>query len=114
MEISGENYSVVYDPSNATITCKGSLRLYGTEGYAEVMALFNEVVEQDPDTITLKLHDLQFLNSSGINTLSKFVIQVRNQKGSHLVVRGTHKFPWQGKSLKNLQRLMPDLQLVLE
>ena len=61
--------------------------------------------------ITLQLKNLQFLNSSGINTLSKFVIRVRNEKQSEVLVQGTEKFPWQSKSLRNLQRLMPELRL---
>ncbi len=114
MEIKGENYNVSYEPTTATITCQGSLRLYGSGGYMDVAELFNKIADQQPETITLNLHGLQFLNSSGINAFSKFVIRVRNHETSQLVVRGTHRFPWQSKSLKNLQRLMPNLKLELE
>lgn len=114
MEISGENYSVTYDQATATITCKGSLRLYGAAGYASVAELFNQVADQKPPVITLRVNDLQFLNSSGINAFSKFVINVRNKEASKLVVQGSHQYAWQGKSLKNLQRLMPNLILKLE
>lgn len=111
MEINGENYSVIYDPTTVTVTCEGKLRLYGTAGYTDVMDLLNAVADQKPETITLNLHGLQFLNSSGISTLSKFVIRIRKHKASQLVIQGTHHFPWQLKSLGNLQRLMPSLKL---
>jgi hypothetical protein len=111
MEVNGETYRVAYDQSTATLHCEGSLRLYGAEGYTEIVNLFNDVAEQKPELLTLDLKQLQFLNSSGINALSKFVIKVRNLKASRLVVKGSHQFPWQSKSLKNLQRLMPDLTL---
>lgn len=111
MEVNGENYSVVYETDTATIICEGTLRLYGVAGYSSVTDLFNAAADQHPETITLNLEGLQFLNSSGINALSKFVIRVRNKKSSKLVVRGTNQFPWQGKSLKNLKRLMPGLIL---
>ncbi len=111
MEIKCENYSVIYDSSTATINCEGTLRLYGSEGYADILELFDKILEQKPETITLNLKGLQFLNSSGINMLSKFVIKVRNQNISRLIVHGTEQYPWQGKSLKNLQRLMPSLKL---
>jgi hypothetical protein len=113
MEVNGENYRVAYDSATATITCQGSLRLYGATGYASVVELLNTAADQKPPILTLNLEELQFLNSSGINAFSKFVIRVRNHKASQLVVRGTQQFPWQSKSLRNLQRLMPDLKLEL-
>jgi hypothetical protein len=113
MEVSGEEYRVTFDPRSATITCQGSLRLYGTTGYSSVVELLNTAADQKPSTITLNLEKLKFLNSSGINAFSKFVIRVRNHKASQLVIQGTHLFPWQSKSLKNLQRLMPELKLEL-
>ncbi|OQX03486.1 MAG: hypothetical protein BWK80_55590 [Desulfobacteraceae bacterium IS3] len=111
MEVKGETYRITYESASATINCEGSLRLYGTSGYNEIVELFNKVADLKPKTITLKLDELKFLNSSGINALSKFVIRVRNHKTSELVIRGTKLFPWQGKSLKNLQRLMPEMKL---
>ncbi len=113
-EITGENYRVAYNEHTATISCEGSLRLYGASGYSHIVELFNAVADKKPDVITLDLQKLQFLNSSGINALSKFVITVRNQKASHLILKGTKGFPWQSKSLKNLQRLMPELQLEID
>lgn len=111
MEIQGENYSVIYDNSTATITCSGTLRLYGKDGYQPIVDLLDQVADEKPEMITLDLRDLQFLNSAGINTFSKFVIRVRNDQVSGISVKGSAQFPWQAKSLKNLQRLMPSLSL---
>jgi hypothetical protein len=66
------------------------------------------------------LRKLEFLNSSGINVLSKFIIKVRqhrerqfkeNQPETAMTVYGSQTIPWQNKSIKNLQRLMPSLEL---
>lgn len=114
MEINGENYSVFYDSETSTISCEGSLRLYGAAGYGDISALLEKAAETESENITLDLRKLKFLNSSGINVISKFVIKVRNQKTSGLTVLGTKQFPWQQKSLKNLNRLMPDLKLEFE
>lgn len=113
MEIKGENYSVTYDSETVTITCEGSFRLRGSEEYAPIVELLNDVADEKPATITLNLEQLQFLNSSGINTLSKFVIRLRKQKSTNLVIKGSQEYPWQAKSLKNLKRLLPSLQLEL-
>lgn len=111
MEITGENYRIVYDQKTATVRCEGSLRLYGATGYTSIVDLFNKAADQKVPSLILNLEELQFLNSSGINALSKFVIRVRNNKISKLIVQGTDRYPWQGKSLTNLQRLMPEIQL---
>lgn len=114
MEINTEEYSVCYNSSTETITCKGSLRLSGMEEYEPIVQLLNELAEKAPDKITLSLQNLEFLNSSGINVLSKYVIKVRQKGNIKMVVQGSKNIPWQGKSLKNLQRLMPSLQLELD
>lgn len=43
--------------------------------------------------------------------LSKFVINIRKKNSTKIIVQGSAAIPWQGKSLKNLQRLMPSLIL---
>ena len=114
MEIKHEDYQVSYDTDTATITCQGSFRLRGTAEYAPIVDILNEAADAKPETITLDLTELQFLNSSGINTLSKFVIRVRKHKASQVIIKGSSQYPWQSKSLKNFQRLLPNLQLDIE
>jgi hypothetical protein len=46
--------------------------------------------------------------------LSKFIINVRNKKNIQMSVIGSKEISWQSKSLKNLQRLMPSLQLEID
>jgi hypothetical protein len=113
IEIKTNDYWVCYDPVAQTVICGGSLRLNGMPEYAPIVELLDTVVAVAPPLITLDLQKLQFLNSSGINVLSKFVIKVRQQSQSGLVIQGSQTIPWQGKSLKNLQRLMPTLRLEL-
>lgn len=113
MEIKTEEYSVFYESSTETIICQGSLRLSGMEEYEPIVKLLNQLTEKEISKITLDLRKLEFLNSSGINVLSKYVIRVRQKGTIKMVVQGSKNIPWQGKSLKNLQRLMPALQLEL-
>ncbi len=114
MEIKAENYNVLYDEASHNIIFDGSLRLNGTAEYASITELLNNVAQKEPEKIVLDLKELNFLNSSGISILSKFVINIRRRKNIQMVVIGAKKNPWQGKSLKNLQRLMPSLKLEME
>ncbi len=113
MEIKTKDYGICYDPSTATVSFVGSLRLSGAEDYAPIVQLLGEVADVEPAKITLNVQQLEFLNSSGINMLSKFIIEVRKKARVQMVVQGSQRIAWQGKSLKNLQRLMPGLQLEL-
>jgi hypothetical protein len=114
MEIRAKDYSAGYDATTQTVSLQGTLRLAGAEEYAPITQLLEDAAAQPLSQLTLNLRGLQFLNSSGINMLSKLVIKVRQRGNIQLVILGNNTIPWQGKSLKNLQRLMPSLQLELE
>ncbi len=111
MEVKGDDYHVWYNSEDKIIHCQGSLRLAGTEEYAPIVKILDYAIEQGSKNIVLNLCQLEFLNSSGINVLSKFVIKVRQKETVNITVQGSETIPWQGKSLKNLQRLMPALKL---
>jgi hypothetical protein len=111
MDISGDGYRVSYDPASVLVSFQGTLRLRGMDEYAPITQLLNDLVDKRSNKITLDLCDLRFLNSSGINVLMRFIINMRDQGQSQVVVYGSSQIPWQGKSLNNLQRLMPELRL---
>ena len=114
MDLKVNNYCIWYDNVTQTITCQGSFRLSKMEEYAPIVQLLNDVADAQPEKITLDLKQLEFLNSSGINILSKFIIKVRQQKSIQISIQGSKEILWQEKSLKNLQRLMPSLELELK
>ena len=117
MEIKTDKYSITYDSTIATVTCNGSLLLNGAKEYEPILQLLNKAAEQQqPNTLTVDLRKLKFLNSSGINTMTKFVINVCDIKelDLELVFVGYRNVAWQNKLLQNLQRLMPTLKAELE
>ena len=113
-EIKGEDYSIQYDPESVTFYFIGELSLGGPADYAPIAMLLEDVATQEPSTITLNLKKLEFLNSSGISMLSKFVISVRKKKTIQVLVLGSNDISWQEKSLKNLEKLLPSLKLKIE
>lgn len=111
MNIRNKEYSVIYQPESATVTCQGSLSLNGTEEYAPILELLLQAADQQTKMLILDLCELTFLNSSGINTFTKFVIHVRKRQGLQLRIIGYEEIAWQTKLLRNLQRLMPALEI---
>ena len=113
-EVKGEDYIVQFDPDSVSVYFQGELSLGGSTDYAPITNLLNEVAESEPNTMTIDVRNLAFVNSSGISMLSKFVLSMRKKKGVQVVVLGSNEMPWQGKSLKNLEKLLPGLKLEIE
>jgi hypothetical protein len=112
--INAEDYQVQYDSESATVEFVGQISLGGPKDYAPIVNILNKAVDSGSSVITLDLKKLEFLNSSGISMLSKFVLGMRKNKGIQLIVIGSKKIPWQNKSLRNLERLLPGLKLVFQ
>lgn len=106
-EIIDNNYSISYNADTATITCNGYFRLRGAAEYAPMMNLLNDVADQGLSELHMDVSGLEFLNSSGINTLSKFVLRLRKSGPVKLNILASDEFPWQKKSLRNFQKLLP-------
>ncbi|MDM8567225.1 hypothetical protein QUF74_16445 [Candidatus Halobeggiatoa sp. HSG11] len=116
MEIRAEKYSVVYDPDNAVVHCNGALLLNGAKEYEPILQLLNAAANGQKDNLTINLCDLKFLNSSGINMVTRFIINVFDVEALDiaLTIKGQKKVAWQEKLLKNLQRLAPNLNTMLD
>ncbi len=110
-QIKTEDYCIWHDPERATIFFQGALRLKGVEHYQLLEQLLNDIADCEPPILTLNLQELEFLNSSGINVLSKFVLKVRQKGNVQMLIKGSKDISWQERTLKNLQRLMVNLQL---
>ena len=112
-KVQGQKYSVEYIEKTSTVDFIGDISLGGTIDYAPIVSLL-EQSDNTSEILTLNLKGLSFLNSSGISMLSKFVIGFRKRKNVQLVVIGSKNIPWQAKSLKNLEKLLPGLKLQVE
>jgi len=114
MELKTSAYHIIYDPNTATILCQGSLSLNGTQEYLPLFELLKKATDTTSQRLTLDLRQLEFLNSSGINTMTKFIINARNKPTLQVEVIGHQEILWQVRLLKNFQRLMPNLIMKLE
>ncbi len=111
--IKDEEYFVEYNDNTKCVRFDGTIRLRTTDEYAPIMALMNKAQDSanQDETVSLDLSELHFLNSSGINTISRFVISARKEAKIKLKVIGNQEIYWQQKSLKNLQRLWSNVQV---
>ncbi|MEO8662811.1 MAG: hypothetical protein ABI693_30405 [Bryobacteraceae bacterium] len=111
--IKGETYEVHLDEGGSTIYFKGALRLSGEQDYAPILDLLKETINHPSADSVLDLRELDFLNSSGITMFSRFVIEARGRVSMSVTILASESIPWHARSLKNLQRLMPSLNIRL-
>jgi hypothetical protein len=111
MEIKTDEYNIWTEGS--VIHYEGTLRLSGTDAYQPILDLMQGVLAEKPQSVVLDLTQLEFLNSSGINLLAKFTIELRKLPDVGLKVLGSTRIPWQSKSLPNLQKLHKGVELVI-
>lgn len=111
MELKTTDYTIWTE--GAVIHYEGTLRLSGTDAYQPILDMMQGVLASKPETLVLDLTQLEFLNSSGINLLAKFTIELRKQPEIGMKVLGTTRIPWQSKSLPNLQKLHKGVELVI-
>lgn len=113
MTLETSDYHVIFTPETETIALSGYLRLNGIGEYQPIMDYILASMEL-LDHCTIDLRELEFLNSSGISMLSILVVKVRESKTIKLTFLGTSAVLWQTRSLKNLKRLLPSLEIILE
>ncbi len=112
-EVKDEGYRVWVEADAGTVHFEGSMRL-STRDYQPISALLEEVAGSGVTALTLDLRALEFLNSSGINTLYKFIVGLRKRGGIGLRVLGSRELDWQTRSLANITRFMADAELQLD
>ncbi len=115
MEVVGGDYRVGVDPASRTAAFSGTLRLNGADEYAPIQQILEDLLtSSEGSDCRWDLRELQFLNSSGINMLYQLVIRARRLGNIKMVVVGSKDVAWQGKSLGNMTRFMPGLELTVD
>ncbi|NJN15730.1 MAG: hypothetical protein HC822_05325 [Oscillochloris sp.] len=108
----GDEYRVEFSPSEGAVRFEGTVRLQTSDDYAPITALLHQAhAAAAGGSLSLDFRRLQFLNSSGISMISKFVINARKQDQVALIVLGNSDIYWQQKSLGNLQKLWPKVTI---
>lgn len=114
MEIKTADYTMWLDSAQNTVFLEGAFRLAGMDSYSPIALALDEWLATGSGPMVLDLKRLEYMNSSGINMLAKFTISVRNKGDRSMTVRGNKDIAWQGKSLTNLKKLYPSLELVID
>ena len=100
-----------FDQASRIMKFKGSMRLANMLEYQPVDAFLRKNTESVEDVVIFDFSDLQFLNSSGITTLSLFLLQCKKKGNMKLKIIGSDAVSWQQKSLANFKKLWNEIDL---
>ncbi len=74
------------------------------------MWLYKYALEESTDILNIDITELEYLNSSGITSLARIIIQARkDDKSIKLIIN--KNIPWQNKTLSSLQNLWEKLYI---
>ena len=111
MKVVGPTYTVSYDEPTVTVNFEGVLRLQNIEEGEPITRLLNELAATAPDVILLDFVQLQLMNSTGLNILIKFMLAMREQNTSKMMLRASEKHFWQRDLIRGLQKFVPGSEL---
>lgn len=111
MEVKTEEYSAYFNQAEKTVVMTGSMRLQNLAAYEEIKKVLKTGIENTEGQLTIDIKNLNFMNSSGVTTLSLFLIECRNKKFTPVRILGSAKISWQIKSVLNFKKLWVDLTL---
>ncbi len=101
--IAGET-TLEYFPEATLIKIKGSMRLANLTEYAKVQEYLTNIAKLT-EQLTIDMKELTFLNSSGITTISMFILNTKKIGKPTIKVFGAKNISWQEKSLGNFHKL---------
>ena len=105
--------TINYIESESKIVFEGSMRLANMKEYGVITEFLNESTDTNDEHLTLDLKSLEFLNSSGITTLSLFILNCKKAGNPHITVLGNNELPWQQKSISNFKKLWNDVEIII-
>jgi hypothetical protein len=111
MRIEGEDYTVWYNSSLHIAYFEGVLRLRDSRDYSKIREFLFDICELGNETLTCDFMKLNFLNSAGISTICKFVIDQKTREKIGLRFICNKDLLWQTKSFPVLRMVWENLEI---
>lgn len=111
MEIKDKEFTVKFDPAAGTLVITGILRLMNKD-YKEIQDLLDHVARTPPPKLDVDMRQLKMINSSGLNTMSRFVLALRSKAGVQVTFHGAKDQVWHAKTLQNMKHFLPSANVV--
>ncbi len=115
MEISKEDYFIETKKNRGRIRISGTLRLFNVEEYDPIISAIETMLDNSGrGKAVIDIKNLDFLNSAGIASLSRFVAAYDRKSIHNIEIKGNKNKYWQIKFLENIKKLRSEIKTSLE
>lgn len=115
MEISKEDYFIETKKNRGRIRISGTLRLFNVEEYDPIISAIETMLDNSGrGKAVIDIKNLDFLNSAGIASLSRFVAAYDRKSIHNVEIKGNKNKYWQIKFLENIKKLRSEIKTSLE
>jgi hypothetical protein len=104
---------VTFDQEAQIARFEGSMRLANMKEYEKLSDFLKNCTANISGSLKMDFRDLEFLNSSGITTISLFILGCKKINQFNIIIVGTSLISWQSKSLSNFQKLWSEIELIM-
>lgn len=111
MEFNTDQCRVCFDEASNTLSFSGRLRSVDAEVFTRLDEFLHKASQISKLSMIWDVRALQDLNSAGLGVLYRFVSSKRDNSDYALRIKANSKVYWQDRSLPNLKKMMPRMQL---
>jgi ubiquinone/menaquinone biosynthesis C-methylase UbiE len=113
MTVTGERYTVTYDPLDQQLNFEGIFRTYNTEDLENIRNCFSEIHNKVKGTLKLNFRKLRYINSAGIRAIRDCLQYAKSRAELRIKLIGTKVLTWEVKTLPRLSQLWDGIEFVL-
>lgn len=112
MKFVDNNFQIVYDKEGNILKFSGVLRSNILEEFEKIKKFMLDVYDLETTSLVLDFTQLEFMNSAGISTLCRFVLDAKEKSfAKPLKIVGKNDILWQVKSFENLKKIWDQISL---
>jgi SAM-dependent methyltransferase len=113
MTISGERYTVNFDPLDQQVNFEGYVRTTSREDLGSIMDYLVDLHGRHDGTMSLNFRKLRYMNSSGLKVIANFLSFASRSSKMRIKLIGSKVIPWEEKSLASLRSLGDGIEFVV-
>ncbi len=113
MTVTGERYTVSYDPLDQQLNFEGIFRTYSKEDQKNIKDYFTEIHNKVNGTLKLNFRKLRYINSAGIRVLIDCLNYAKSEARLKIKLIGTKVLTWEVKTLPGLSGLWNQIEFIM-
>jgi SAM-dependent methyltransferase len=113
MTISGERYTISFDPLDQQVNFEGYVRTTSREDLRSIMDYLVDLHARHDGSMSLNFRKLRYMNSSGLKVIANFLSFASSSSKMRIKLIGSKVIPWEQKSLGSLRSLWSGVEFVV-